>query len=243
MKTPRSPLALTLALAACASPPAGSRPVSPGEAWGGSPAYRAAADRIIAAVMAGNDSWNKMEELCDGIGHRLSGTPELDAAIAWAQAALKRDGHEGVRAEPVQVPKWVRGAESLELVRPRSQPLVILGLGMSVGTPPEGLEAPVVVVDGEDGLKALGAEAAGKIVLFNNPMPAWTLEHGPQYGPTVKYRIEGPRLAAEAGAYSGRIKRALASWRTLRRQPCARPTPGPPATVTCRMTSGSRQPP
>ena len=39
------------------------------------------------------------------------------------------------------VPKWVRGRESLELVEPVRQPLPMLGLGNSVGTPAAGLEA------------------------------------------------------------------------------------------------------
>ena len=38
-------------------------------------AYRSAAERIIQATLAENDGYTKLEELCDGIGHRLSGCP------------------------------------------------------------------------------------------------------------------------------------------------------------------------
>ncbi len=210
-KTLLTSVAIASLAAACAAASGGpGRAATAGDVWGPVPAYRAAAERIIAEVMKGNDSWSKMEQLCDGVGHRLSGSPALEAAIAWAQEALRKDGHENVRAEPVQVQKWVRGAESLELVAPRAQPLVILGLGMSVGTPPEGLQAPVVVVDGEEALKALGDGAQGRIVLFNNPMPPWTLDKGPQYGPTVKYRIKGPKLASEAGAVAVLVRSVTA---------------------------------
>ncbi len=55
-------------------------------------AYRSAAERIIQATLAQNDGYTKLEELCDGIGHRLSGSPQLDQAIHWA--ADERDNWE-----------------------------------------------------------------------------------------------------------------------------------------------------
>ena len=81
--------------------------------------YEPTANKIIRAARAGNDSYLKLQELCDDIGHRLSGSESLAEAIEWAQMALKRDGQENVRAEPVMVRKWVRGAESCQLVEPR----------------------------------------------------------------------------------------------------------------------------
>ena len=49
-------------------------------------------------------------------------------------------------AQAAMVPHWVRGEESGELITPVSKKLHLLGLGMSVATPPEGLTADVVVV-------------------------------------------------------------------------------------------------
>ena len=46
---------------------------------------------------------------CDGIGHRISGSPQLDRAIAWAQARMRSGGLANVRTEPVMVPVWRRG--------------------------------------------------------------------------------------------------------------------------------------
>jgi hypothetical protein len=69
----------------------------------------------------------------------------------------------------------------------------MIGLGMSVGTPKQGLTAEVVVVKTFDELAALGKEkVAGKIVLFN---PVWE-----GYGQTVMYRSSGASRAAELGA-------------------------------------------
>jgi carboxypeptidase Q len=57
------------------------------------------------------------------------------------------DGLENVRKDPVMVPRWVRGRESLDMLLPQPQSMPMLGLGMSVGTPPNGIEADLLVVD------------------------------------------------------------------------------------------------
>ncbi|MCZ6850309.1 MAG: peptidase M28 family protein, partial [Planctomycetota bacterium] len=91
--------------------------------------YRESADRILQASLARNDAYMKLQELCDGIGHRLSGSPQLDQAIHWAADTLRADGQENVHIEEVMVPRWVRGAESLVMIEPRKAPIAMLGLG------------------------------------------------------------------------------------------------------------------
>ena len=61
--------------------------------------YRQAAERIMTATMAGNDSYLKMEQLCDEIGPRLSGSPQLAKAVKWAAAAMERNGQQNVRLD------------------------------------------------------------------------------------------------------------------------------------------------
>jgi hypothetical protein len=177
--------------------------------------YQDVAARITAAALDQNDAYRKLERLCDDIGHRLSGSESLERGIAWALETLQRDGHENVRAEKVMVPRWVRGRESLELIAPRKASLSMLGLGGSVGTPPEGITAAVVSVKDEEGLKQLGeAGVGGKIVLFDVPMPPYDPERGTGYGTTVRYRSEGARLAAEYGAVACLVRSVTA--RSLR---------------------------
>ncbi|MEQ1693929.1 MAG: peptidase M28 family protein, partial [Gemmatimonas sp.] len=109
--------------------------------------YAAIASRIIAAAQADSaGAWNRIAELTDRFGHRLSGSVALEQAINWTAATMSKDGLENVRREPVMVPHWVRGAESLELVTPRRQLLPMLGLGGSIATPPGGITAEVFVV-------------------------------------------------------------------------------------------------
>ena len=108
--------------------------------------YAAIANRIIAAAQADSaGAWNRIE-LTDRFGHRLSGSVALEQAISWTAATMTKDGLDNVRREPVKVPHWVRGAESLTLVLPRRQLLPMLGLGGSIATPPAGSTAEVFVV-------------------------------------------------------------------------------------------------
>jgi carboxypeptidase Q len=158
--------------------------------------YHAQAERIISSVLENNDAYHKLEQLCDGVGNRLSGSPSYDRAVEWALKTLQNDGQENVHAEPVLVPYWERGAESLELLAPRAAPLQMLGLGGSVATPPEGLSAPVMVVCTEYELRQRCAEAKGKIVLFNCAMT--NAETG--YGTAARLRYNAARWAAECGA-------------------------------------------
>jgi carboxypeptidase Q len=154
--------------------------------------YRPISQRLIAEAQSSDFTWRRLAELTDTFGHRLSGSESLERAIDWAVATMKADGLENVRKEPVMVPKWVRGRESLELVAPIRQSLPMLGLGNSTATPPSGIEADVIVVRDFDDLTARAGAVKGKIVLFNAPFTT--------YGTTVVYRSTGPSQAAKLGA-------------------------------------------
>lgn len=172
--------------------------------------YRNVSRRIIKATLEDNDGYLKMQELCDGIGNRLSGSPQLTQAINWAAQAMRQDGQDNVRIEQVMVPHWVRGHESLTMMKPRQTPIAMLGLGRSVGTPENGITAEVVVVSDEAGLEALGDGAKGKIVLFNNPMPTYDPQNGAGYGTTVRFRSRGATLAAAQGAVACLVRSVTA---------------------------------
>ena len=117
--------------------------------------------KILAAAHADRGAYAKLEYLTDRIGNRLSGTPQLDVAIAWAEGALKADGLDA-HTEKVMVPHWVRNTEAAELVSPTARPLRILGLGGTVATPKGGVTAPVVVVHDFAELEAKGDSGQGR---------------------------------------------------------------------------------
>jgi carboxypeptidase Q len=160
--------------------------------------YRASADRLIDAALADSAAYRRLAELVDRFGHRLSGSTSLERAIDWILLEMQRDRLDNVRGEPVMVPHWVRGEESVELVEPRVAKLPMLGLGGSVGTPPEGILAAVLVVSSFDELQIRAGEAYGKIVLFDVPFTS--------YGQTVAYRTTGAVAAARVGAVASLIR-------------------------------------
>ena len=104
------------------------------------------ADQLISAATNSEFAYNRLALLCDKFGPRFSGTTNLEAAIDWVLAEMKRDGLQNVRGEEVIVPHWVRGKESAELLSPRPHKMAMLGLGGSIATPSEGITAQVLVV-------------------------------------------------------------------------------------------------
>lgn len=160
--------------------------------------YREPASRIIEAALVDRFAWDRLAELTDTFGHRLSGSPQLEAAIRWAVEEMKNDGLENVRTEPVMVPRWVRGAESAEILEPAPDAIVMLGLGGSVGTGPDGVQAPVLVVRSFEELERKADFARGRIVVYNAPFT--------NYGETVQYRVEGASRAARHGAVAALVR-------------------------------------
>jgi carboxypeptidase Q len=180
-----------------------SLPPLPAQDTGLAATYRQTADSLIRAATRDSAAYQRLGELVDRFGPRLSGSASLEAAIDWIIQEMKSDNLERVRGEPVMVPHWIRGSESAWLVRPRRAPLAILGLGGSVATPTAGITAPVLVVSSFEDLQARSGEAKGKIVLFDAPFIS--------YRETVRYRVEGASAAARAGAVACLV-RSIASF-------------------------------
>jgi len=160
--------------------------------------YKSIAEKIINRARADTMAWERLAYMCDTFGPRLSGSQGLEKALDWIYGEMRKDGFENVRKEPVMVPHWVRGNEYCRMVSPRKQAFPMLALGGSIATPPEGIEARVLVVDNKEELLERSSEAKGKIVVFNNQWEG--------YGKTVQYRTRGAQWAAEAGAVASLIR-------------------------------------
>src|SRR5262249_37139793 len=76
--------------------------------------------------------------------------------------------------------------------------VVMLGLGGSIATPPDGIQGEVVVVRSFNDLDAAALRVKGRIVLFN---VAYT-----NYEETVTYRSDGPSRAARFGAIASLVR-------------------------------------
>lgn len=160
--------------------------------------YRTVANQIIDAATGNHDAFARLTELVDLFGSRISGSVALERAIDWMLVEMEADGLDNPRGDPVMVPHWVRGNESLHMILPRPRELPMLGLGFSVATPPGGIRAEVIVVSSYDELEARADEAAGRIVLFDVPFTS--------YGRTVQYRTGGAVAAARVGAVASLIR-------------------------------------
>ncbi len=163
--------------------------------------YHAVANKLIDAALADTEGYDRLAYLCYRIGHRLSGSPSLERAIQWSAGQMRAAGLSNVTIIPTKVPHWVRGTESARLVAPLDRPLHMLGLGMSIGTPPGGITADAVAVATFEELARLGRERIeGKIVVYNDEY------HG--YGPARVYRSAGPSRAAALGAVAVLVRSA-----------------------------------
>ena len=156
------------------------------------------ADLIIKRSMADSQGYNRLGEMLDTFGPRLSGSTNLEKTLEWIKSEMKKDGLDNVRGEDVMVPKWVRGMESAVMTSPWKKDLAILGLGGSVGTGPRGVSGEVFVVNSFEDLKLRAKDAKGKIVLYNVPFTT--------YGETVQYRYRGASEAAKVGGIASLIR-------------------------------------
>ncbi|MCC7374632.1 MAG: M20/M25/M40 family metallo-hydrolase [Verrucomicrobiales bacterium] len=166
----------------------------------GIPAAAERAQQLISAATNGTTAMHRLAELCDTFGPRLSGSTNLEAAIDWILSKLEADGFERVRGEKVLVPHWVRGPARLEMRSSTMSEIPVLALGGTVGTGPEGIEAPVLVVTNYAELEGQPGRAAGRIVVFNPPFIS--------YGDIVRYRTGGANAAAKAGAVASLVRSA-----------------------------------
>lgn len=167
--------------------------------WNGAaPPVSDPAEALLRATTNSDFAWQRLARLCDTFGPRFSGTSNLNAAIDWILGEMRQDGLENVHGEEVNVPHWVRGEESAEMLEPRPRKLPMLGLGGSIATPPRGITAEVLVVKSFDDLHERAREAAGKIVVFNVPFT--------EYRKTVQIRARGAIEASQFGAVASLIR-------------------------------------
>ena len=149
--------------------------------------------------LASRNSFELVRSLTTEVGPRFAGTAGDRAAVEWAVRKMQEIGLENVHTEPVQVPRWVRGEESGEILAPYPQPMILTALGGSVGTAESGLEAEVLMVASLEDLAQLSdTDVEGKIVFINQRMVR--TQDGSSYGQAGVIRGSGPARAAEKGA-------------------------------------------
>jgi len=138
------------------------------------------------------------EGLTTEVGQRMAGTAAEARARAWSVAKLKAMGFGNVRVETFDMPVWVRGPESADILAPFAQKLVVAALGNSASTGPAGVTGQIVAFDSVDALRAApDAAVRGKIVFIDHRMMP-TMD-GSSYGQFGAPRRAGPTLASQKG--------------------------------------------
>lgn len=159
--------------------------------------------KISDEIMFHGTCYDNLRVLTKTIGHRLSGSPEAARAVTWGKDALEKAGADKVWLQPVQVPLWIRGKESLkvQLDGKNYKAIEMLSLGNTEGTGGKVLERDVLCVADLEAFGKLSAEQVkGKIIFFNYKFRQDIINTFEGYGDAVKYRWVAVNKAAEKNA-------------------------------------------
>lgn len=161
--------------------------------------------RLYEYYLTKSKCYSNLEYLTQKIGGRLSGSPQAEAAVAWAKKAMYAAGADTVILQPCTVPRWVRGRKESAYIgvdtRGVMMPLNVVALGSSVGTGNIPIEGSIVEVKSFEELAALGdKKIRGKIVFYNVFFNQAKIRPGDAYRDAVKFRVQGASMAARYGA-------------------------------------------
>jgi carboxypeptidase Q len=129
-----------------------------------------AAAKILPQVMGPSPMEENLRRLTDKIGGRVTGSPEMAKAVAWAVAAFRAEGVE-VHTEKYTLPvTWSEGETRLELLGPVNFPVRLKAEGWSPATPQSGIEANLVDVGygTEDDFSRAGSAIKGAVLLVHS---------------------------------------------------------------------------
>jgi hypothetical protein len=157
------------------------------------------APAIVQSALGVSPLEENLRNLTDGIGGRVTGSPEADRAVGFAVEAFHHAGVDEVHTEKFMVPVgWSEGKTKIEVVSPEPFPVRLVSIGWSPPLPEGGITADVLDVGAGDdaGFKNAGAAAKGAIVLVrSNLLVTWgDLDNEYKVGPAIIDR------AANAGA-------------------------------------------
>lgn len=155
------------------------------------------AERLLAKTRDDKGCYSLIADFTDHYPRRISGSDYLEKGLDWLIDKMKAEGWD-VKTQPVMVPNWKRGQESLSMTQPMERSMEFCGLGGSIGTDGKPLTAGVLVVKSYAELQQRKNEVQGKIVVYNVPFTT--------YGETVNYRYNGASTAAALGAVASLVR-------------------------------------
>ena len=128
-----------------------------------------AAAKITPIVMGESPLEENLRRLTDGIGGRVTGSPEMAKAVEWGVAGFRSAGVD-VHTEKYMLPvAWSEGETRLEVTGAERFPASLVSLGLSPATPAGGLEGPLVNIGGgaEADFVHAGSSVKGAILIVH----------------------------------------------------------------------------
>ena len=166
---------------------------------------------IFDEALTDTTAYNQLRYICKHTKGRIPGSLAAAAAVEYTRQSLIKSGADSVWLQKVPVPHWERGFELCRVVSVKlgSVDLNIAALGLSVGTPPEGLISKVIEVHDFEQLKLIGRKSIeGKIVFFNRPVDNKLINSFAGYGGAVNQRTQGASEASKYGALAVIVRSA-----------------------------------
>jgi len=150
-----------------------------------------------------------LHALTKQIGHRISGSPQAEAAVHWIKMQLEALRPDSVYLQAVNIPVWKRGPKEKAFIQTAGhslQQMQVLALGGSVATKGT-LRAEVVEVKSWAELSALPADKVkGKFVFYNRAMDPTKIDPFEAYLEAVDQRSIGAIEAAKKGAVGALVR-------------------------------------
>jgi len=170
-------------------------------------------DPVLRAIWAEATGRSQLEPLAqallDSIGPRLTGSPGMERAQAWAVATLERWGVDARLERYGTWEGWERGVSHIDLVEPRVRSLEGRILAWSPGTGGRAVEAGVIalpVIDTPAQWQAFLGTVRGRWIMLSFPQPTCrTNDQWLEFGTEASVR----RMAEEREAASQRWTRSL----------------------------------
>jgi len=182
--------------------------------FAGAAAAQAPADAAALAAVAGRALMQSqanpdLQQLSDTIGGRVTGSPQAQAAIAWALAKMQAIGLLHVHAEPWTLDHgWTRGKAAIELTSPVRRRLHGDSMGWVGSTPAGGVEAELVEVNSYQLPQEMQEHAStwrGKVLLLRpqGPPPKNPISTFVQMGAFLQAAHQAGAVAVIAGQGAG----------------------------------------
>jgi carboxypeptidase Q len=166
---------------------------------------------IFDEALTNQTAFDQLRYICKNTKGRIPGSAAAAEAVEFTRLALLKSGADSVWLQKVPVPHWERGFEQCRVVSASlgQEDLAITALGLSVGTPQEGIISRVIEVHDFEELKTLGrSNIEGRIVFFNRPADNKLINSFAGYSGAVNQRTQGASEASKYGAVAVIVRSA-----------------------------------